>query len=88
LKRNKGEIYFDVLFPVLFVALLVYEVTLLDDTPEYLILIIAFFVPLMYEPLCISILNRVVNEKETKMKETLKMTGMTLEIYGFSYMLA
>lgn len=53
-----------------------------------MILLITFFVPIIYMTMCISILSRVVYEKENKIKETLKMMSMRISVYGISYFIS
>jgi phage shock protein PspC (stress-responsive transcriptional regulator) len=49
-------------------------------------LLILFFTPFMYIQGVIFILNQMVADRETKMRETLKIMGLGRVSYGMSYL--
>ena len=50
-------------------------------------LMILTFAPLMFTQGVIFILNQMVSDKESKMRETLKIMGLSRTAYGTSYLL-
>mmetsp|Transcript_12155 Transcript_12155/g.8845 ORF Transcript_12155/g.8845 Transcript_12155/m.8845 type:complete len:156 (-) Transcript_12155:133-600(-) len=77
------------LIPILVVVILVWNNDM--DNPEayaYFTITVLFSIPLCFVVACRYILGQVVFEKETKIKETLRIMSLKISPYGLSFVLA
>jgi hypothetical protein len=87
---NKKKMVFELLFCVLY-GLLSGVYLKLDKNPEtgeenplgFLLLIL--LTPTIFQQSCLFILNTMVKDKESKMKESLKIMGLNKSVYALSY---
>ena len=93
---SKKRMYTELAFCILYGALIGLELANLkvpapnpDDPPVaspvgYLLLIVLS--PAVFQQSCLFILNTMVKDKESKMKESLKIMGLNKVVYGLSYL--
>lgn len=84
------------MWPVIYGLIIGFITSYSDISPQSTIDITAYipfwlmilsFTPLMFTQGVIFILNQMVSDKETKMRETLKIMGLSRTAYGTSYLL-
>jgi hypothetical protein len=87
-RRNLKYSLLEIFFPIALAILTIYDIHVIGNNPYFQILLISFYLPFIYDAMAIAILGRTVNEKETKMKETLKMMGLRTVVYGISFFIS
>ena len=89
MKADKKKMIFEVIFGVGYGCLIGWELTLQFDNPDlmglgYLILILCC--PTIFQQSASYISNQMVKDKETKMKETLKIMGLDVWVYSLAFL--
>lgn len=89
MKAEKKKSISEAIFTCIYGALIGYEVSLSFDNPDigglgYVIFIL--IAPVAFQQSCVFIFNEMVRDRETKMKESLRIMGLNKYMYALSFM--
>ena len=90
MKAEKKKSIGEAIFTVIYGFLIGYEVSVSFDNSEigglgYVIFIL--IAPVAFQQSCVFIFNEMVRDRETKMKESLKIMGLNKYMYALSFMI-
>lgn len=90
MKAEKKKAIAEALFTLAYGGLIGYEVSLSFDNPDigglgYVIFIL--IVPAAFQQSCVFIINEMVRDRETKMKESLRIMGLNKYMYALSFLI-
>ena len=91
MKAEKKKSISEALFTLLYGCVIGFQVAVSFNDPEekgglgYVILIM--LTPLAFQQSCIFIINEMVRDRETKMKESLRIMGVSKYMYALAYLL-
>jgi len=89
MKADKGKILNETIFMVGYAILIGYMLSLQLENAEQSVLgylMIILLSPILFQPSTGYIANQMVKDRETKMKETLKIMGCQSWIYAISFL--
>ena len=90
MKAEKKKAIAEAVFTLAYGGLIGYEVSLSFDNPDigglgYVIFIL--IVPAAFQQSCVFIINEMVRDRETKMKESLRIMGLNKYMYALSFLI-
>ena len=89
MKAEKKKSIMELVFTIGYGSLIGYEISLSFDNPDigglgYVIFIL--LAPVAFQQSCVFIVNEMVRDRETKMKESLRIMGLNKYMYALSFL--